>query len=100
MRLQAQGLRVTRAAGDAGQRLALLRPEDLRLAQDSPGADCALSGTVRDVINVGSHCMIHVDVTDRRWWRGTAAPRPGLRAGDAATLAFAATDLHLIGGQS
>ena len=37
LRLQAQGLRVTRAAGDApASGLALLRPEDLRLAQDGP----------------------------------------------------------------
>ncbi|WZB63671.1 TOBE domain-containing protein [Achromobacter xylosoxidans] len=69
--------------------------------QDGPGADCALSGTVRDVINVGSHCMIHVDVDGQTLVarHGGAAPA-GLRAGDAATLAFAATDLHLIGGQS
>ena len=102
LRLQAQGLRVTRTAGDApASGLALLRPEDLRLAQDGPGADCALSGTVRDVINVGSHCMIHVDVDGQTLVarHGGAAPA-GLRAGDAATLAFAATDLHLIGGQS
>ena len=83
LRLQAQGLRVTRAAGDApASGLALLRPEDLRLAQDGPGADCALSGTVRDVINVGSHCMIHVDVDGQTLVarHGGAAPAGCARA--------------------
>ena len=102
-RVAAAGAGPARDTRPATRRPAAWRccPEDLRLAQDGPGADCALSGTVRDVINVGSHCMIHVDVDGQTLVarHGGAAPA-GLRAGDAATLAFAATDLHLIGGQS
>ena len=82
MRLQAQGLRVTRAAGDApasGLRAASGRPAP---RAGRPGADCALSGTVRDVINVGSHCMIHVDVDGQTLVarHGGAAPAGCARA--------------------
>ena len=82
LRLQAQGLRVTRGRRRAGQRPGAAASEDLRLAQDGPGADCALSGTVRDVINVGSHCMIHVDVDGQTLVarHGGAAPAGCARA--------------------
>ena len=96
--LDAQGLHVTHALPPAASRgLAVLRPEDLKLCDP---ADAMLTGTVTDVINVGSHSMIHVDIGGQTLVarHGGIAPS-GLRAGGEVTLAFAPQHLHLIGGQ-
>jgi spermidine/putrescine transport system ATP-binding protein len=76
--------------------IAVLRPEDLRLGEDTAAAK--LTGTVTDVINVGSHCMIHVDIGGHIVVarHGGIAPS-GLGPGAAASLAFAPDCLHLIG---
>ncbi|MFY2821594.1 ABC transporter ATP-binding protein [Achromobacter xylosoxidans] len=95
--LDAQGLRVPLAQRPAaGRGLAVLRPEDLKLCQR---ADAMLTGTVSDVINVGSHSMIHVDIGGQTLVarHGGLAPG-GLHAGGEVTLAFAPEHLHLIGG--
>lgn len=97
--LDAQGLRVPFPGQAAPARgVAVLRPEDLRLADD-PAAH-GLNGTVTDVINVGSHCMIHVDIGGQILVarHGGIAPS-GLGPGAAARLAFAPEHLHLIGEQ-
>ncbi|AZS80938.1 ABC transporter ATP-binding protein [Achromobacter spanius] len=76
--------------------VAVLRPEDLRLAE---GQDAGmLTGTVADVINVGSHSMIHVDVDGQTVVsrHGGIAPS-GLRPGAPVSLTFAPEHLHLIG---
>ncbi|ADP18159.1 polyamine ABC transporter, ATP-binding family protein 2 [Achromobacter xylosoxidans A8] len=99
LQMDAQGLRVRLPGKTAPARgVAVLRPEDLRLADAS--AATALSGTVTDVINVGSHCMIHVDIGGQVLVarHGGIAPS-GLGPGAAARLAFAAEHLHLIGEQ-
>ena len=99
LQLDAQGLRVPFAGKAAPARgVAVLRPEDLRLADD-PAAH-GLNGTVTDVINVGSHCMIHVDIGGQVVVarHGGIAPS-GLGPGAAARLAFAPEHLHLIGEQ-
>ena len=96
--LDAQGLRVPLAQRPATARgLAVLRPEDLKLCQR---ADAMLTGTVSDVINVGSHSMIHVDIGGQTLVarHGGLAPG-GLHAGGEVALAFAPEHLHLIGGQ-
>ncbi|MGS1009959.1 ABC transporter ATP-binding protein [Achromobacter anxifer] len=97
--LDAQGLRVPFPGQAAPARgVAVLRPEDLRLADES--AAHGLNGTVTDVINVGSHCMIHVDIGGQVLVarHGGIAPS-GLGPGSAARLAFAPEHLHLIGEQ-
>ncbi|CAB3926153.1 ABC transporter ATP-binding protein [Achromobacter anxifer] len=97
--LDAQGLRVPHADRTAPARgVAVLRPEDLRLADES--AAHGLSGKVTDVINVGSHCMIHVDIGGQVLVarHGGIAPS-GLGPGATAHLAFAPEHLHLIGEQ-
>ncbi|OAD12204.1 ABC transporter ATP-binding protein [Achromobacter insolitus] len=99
LQLDAQGLRVPlpdKAIPARGT--AVLRPEDLRLADES--AAHALTGTVTDVINVGSHCMIHVDIGGQVLVarHGGIAPS-GLGAGATVHLAFAPEHLHLIGEQ-
>ena len=83
--------------GEPGRGLAVLRPEDLKLCER---ADAMLTGTVSDVINVGSHSMIHVDIGGQTLVarHGGLAPS-GLRAGGEVALAFAPDHLHLIGGQ-
>ncbi len=99
LQMDAQGLRVRLPGKTAPARgVAVLRPEDLRLADAS--AATALSGTVTDVINVGSHCMIHVDIGGQVLVarHGGIAPS-GLGPGAAARLAFAPEHLHLIGEQ-
>ena len=99
LRLDVQGLRVPLAAAPALARgVAVLRPEDLRLSDGS--ADCQLTGTVTDVINVGSHSMIHVDIGGQTVVarHGGIAPS-GLRTGANVSLAFAPEHLHLIGEQ-
>ncbi|WP_049057088.1 ABC transporter ATP-binding protein, partial [Achromobacter xylosoxidans] len=96
--LDAQGLRVPLAQRPAaGRGLAVLRPEDLKLCERT---DAMLTGTVSDVINVGSHSMIHVDIGGQTLVarHGGLAPG-GLHAGGEVTLAFAPEHLHLIGGQ-
>ena len=96
--LDAQGLRVPLAQRPAaGRGLAVLRPEDLKLCER---ADAMLTGTVSDVINVGSHSMIHVDIGGQTLVarHGGLAPG-GLHAGGEVALAFAPDHLHLIGGQ-
>ncbi|BEG75439.1 ABC transporter ATP-binding protein [Achromobacter xylosoxidans] len=96
--LDAQRLRVPLAQRPAtGRGLAVLRPEDLKLCQR---ADAMLTGTVSDVINVGSHSMIHVDIGGQTLVarHGGLAPG-GLRTGGEVALAFAPDHLHLIGGQ-
>ncbi|MGE6920203.1 ABC transporter ATP-binding protein [Achromobacter kerstersii] len=99
LRLDVQGLRVPLAAAPALARgVAVLRPEDLRLSDGS--ADCQLTGTVTDIINVGSHSMIHVDIGGQTVVarHGGIAPS-GLRTGANVSLAFAPEHLHLIGEQ-
>ncbi|MGY6271975.1 ABC transporter ATP-binding protein, partial [Achromobacter denitrificans] len=94
--LDAQGLRVPRRGGPAPERgFAVLRPEDLRLSGD---AAAQLTGRVTDVINVGSHSMIHVDIGGQTVVarHGGIAPS-GLVPGSTAGLAFDADRLHLIG---
>jgi spermidine/putrescine transport system ATP-binding protein len=78
--------------------VAVLRPEDLRLSDGQAG--CVLTGTVTDVINVGSHSMIHVDIGGQTVVarHGGIAPS-GLRTGATVSLAFAPEHLHLIGEQ-
>lgn len=120
LRLDAQGLRVPLAARPALARgVAVLRPEDLRLAdafnaaQGTDAAEAAeaakaakgsqspmLTGTVADVINVGSHSMIHVDIGGQTVVarHGGIAPS-GLQPGVTIGLTFAPEHLHLIGEQ-
>ncbi|KNE26162.1 ABC transporter ATP-binding protein [Achromobacter spanius] len=76
--------------------VAVLRPEDLRLAEGQAAG--MLTGTVADVINVGSHSMIHVDVDGQTVVsrHGGIAPS-GLRPGAPVSLTFAPEHLHLIG---
>lgn len=100
LRLDAQGLQVPLATRPALPRgVAVLRPEDLRLADGA--ASGMLSGTVADVINVGSHCMIHVDIGGQTLVarHGGIAPS-GLRPGATVGLTFAPEHLHLIGEPS
>ncbi|QKQ46058.1 MULTISPECIES: ABC transporter ATP-binding protein [Achromobacter] len=95
--LDAQGLRVPlRGRGAPERGIAVLRPEDLRLGGDATAA--RLTGTVTDVINVGSHSMIHVDIGGQTVVarHGGIAPA-GLGPGSVAELAFAPESLHLIG---
>ncbi|MGE8635808.1 MAG: ABC transporter ATP-binding protein [Achromobacter piechaudii] len=99
LRLDAQGMLVPLAGQAVPARgVAVLRPEDLRLADGQ--ADCALTGVVADVINVGSHSMIHVNVGGQTVVarHGGIAPS-GLRPGVTVSLAFAPEHLHLIGEQ-
>lgn len=99
LRLDAQGLRVPFAGSAAPTRgVAVLRPEDLRLADRA--ADIGLSGAVTDVINVGSHSMIHVDIGAQVLVarHGGIAPS-GLQPGASVRLTFAPEHLHLIGEQ-
>ena len=99
LRLDVQGLRVPLAAAPALARgVAVLRPEDLRLSDGHAG--CQLTGTVTDIINVGSHSMIHVDIGGQTVVarHGGIAPS-GLRTGANVSLAFAPEHLHLIGEQ-
>lgn len=99
LRLDAQGLRVPLPGKAAPARgLAVLRPEDLRLADET--APLALTGTVTDVINVGSHCMIHVDIGGQVLVARHGGITPsGLGPGATVRLAFAPEHLHLIGEQ-
>ncbi|KGD95179.1 polyamine ABC transporter ATPase [Achromobacter sp. RTa] len=95
--LEAQSLRVPLRGKTAPARgVAVLRPEDLRLS--GGGAGPSLTGTVTDVINVGSHSMIHVDIGGQTVVarHGGIAPS-SLGPGVAATLAFEPENLHLIG---
>ncbi|MGE8689755.1 MAG: ABC transporter ATP-binding protein [Achromobacter sp.] len=95
--LEAQGLRVPLRGNAASARgVAVLRPEDLRVGGDAAGA--SLTGTVTDVINVGSHSMIHVDIGGQTLVarHGGIAPS-GLGPGAVAALAFEPESLHLIG---
>lgn len=105
LQLNLQNLRVPLAGNSAvnstakplhPRGVAVLRPEDLRLAE---GQDAGmLTGTVADVINVGSHSMIHVDVDGQTVVsrHGGIAPS-GLRPGAPVSLTFAPEHLHLIG---
>ncbi len=78
--------------------VAVLRPEDLRLADGQ--ATGMLTGTVADVINVGSHSMIHVDIDGQTVVsrHGGIAPS-SVRPGAPVSLTFAPEHLHLIGEQ-
>ncbi|WP_454675016.1 ABC transporter ATP-binding protein [Achromobacter pestifer] len=99
LQLDAQGLRVPLAGKPAPARgVAVLRPEDLRLGSEASAS--TLSGAVTDVINVGSHSMIHVDIGGQTVVarHGGIAP-DGLRPGTTVHLAFAPEHLHLIGDQ-
>ncbi|QVQ26873.1 ABC transporter ATP-binding protein [Achromobacter deleyi] len=100
LHLDAQGLRVPFQGRSAPARgMAVLRPEDLRLADGA--ASIALTGAVTDVINVGSHSMIHVDIGGQILVarHGGIAPS-GLFPGATVRLTFAPEHLHLIGEQS
>jgi spermidine/putrescine transport system ATP-binding protein len=95
--LDAQGLRVPlRGKAASARGVAVLRPEDLRLSDDPAAA--RLTGIVTDVINVGSHSMIHVDIGGQTVVarHGGIAPS-GLVPGATAGLVFAPESLHLIG---
>ncbi len=95
--LDAQGLRVPlRGKAAPARGVAVLRPEDLRLSDDPAAA--RLTGIVTDVINVGSHSMIHVDIGGQTVVarHGGIAPS-GLVPGATAGLVFAPESLHLIG---
>ncbi|WP_332613308.1 ABC transporter ATP-binding protein [Achromobacter sp. ESBL13] len=99
LRLDAQGVLVPLAAHAASARgVAVLRPEDLRLGDGQDA--CTLTGPVADVINVGSHSMIHVNVGGQTIVarHGGIAPS-GLRPGVTVSLSFAPEQLHLIGEQ-
>ncbi|MGH8815688.1 MAG: ABC transporter ATP-binding protein, partial [Achromobacter pestifer] len=99
LQLDAQGLRVPLAGKPAPARgVAVLRPEDLRFGSEASAS--TLSGAVTDVINVGSHSMIHVDIGGQTVVarHGGIAP-DGLRPGTTVHLAFAPEHLHLIGDQ-
>lgn len=99
LQLAAQGLRVPLAGKPAPARgVAVLRPEDLRLANEASAG--TLTGAVTDVINVGSHSMIHVDIGGQTVVarHGGIAPA-SLAPGTTVHLAFAPEHLHLIGEQ-
>nr|WP_315528790.1 ABC transporter ATP-binding protein [uncultured Achromobacter sp.] len=99
LQLDAQGLRVPLGGKPAPARgVAVLRPEDLRLSAEASGH--TLTGAVTDVINVGSHSMIHVDIGGQSVVarHGGIAPAE-LRPGKTVHLAFAPEHLHLIGEQ-
>ncbi|MEN4920196.1 ABC transporter ATP-binding protein [Achromobacter spanius] len=98
LHLDAQGLRIPLHARAAPVRgVAVLRPEDLRLVDD---IDTALTGAVTDVINVGSHSLIHVDIGGQILVarHGGIAPS-GLVPGATVRVAFLPERLHLIGEQ-
>ncbi|WMD20729.1 ABC transporter ATP-binding protein [Achromobacter seleniivolatilans] len=100
LQLDAQGLRLPLQGKTppSARGVAVLRPEDLSLSGDV--AAPALSGTVTDVINVGSHSMIHADIGGQILVarHGGIAPS-GLVPGAQIRLAFAPEHLHLIGEQ-
>ncbi|WP_315138269.1 ABC transporter ATP-binding protein [Achromobacter marplatensis] len=99
LQLEAQGLRVPLGGKPAPARgVAVLRPEDLRLSAEASAH--TLTGAVTDVINVGSHSMIHVDIGGQSVVarHGGIAPAE-LRPGTTVHLAFAPDHLHLIGEQ-
>ena len=99
LQLEAQGLRVPLGGKPAPARgVAVLRPEDLRLSAEASAH--TLTGAVTDVINVGSHSMIHVDIGGQSVVarHGGIAPAE-LRPGTTVHLAFAPEHLHLIGEQ-
>lgn len=99
LQLEAQGLHVPLGGKPAPARgVAVLRPEDLRLSAEASAH--TLTGAVTDVINVGSHSMIHVDIGGQSVVarHGGIAPAE-LRPGTTVHLAFAPEHLHLIGEQ-
>ncbi|NMK47449.1 ABC transporter ATP-binding protein [Achromobacter sp. Bel] len=98
LQLDAQGLRVPFGRPAPARGVAVLRPEDLRIHDAASAA--TLTGAVTDIINVGSHSMIHVDVGGQTIVarHGGIAPA-GLRPGATVHLAFAPEHLHLIGEQ-
>ncbi|TRM51536.1 ABC transporter ATP-binding protein [Achromobacter sp. LC458] len=99
LRLDTQGVLVPLAGHAAPARgVAVLRPEDLRLADGQDA--CRLTGVVADVINVGSHSMIHVDVGGQTVVARHSGIAPsGLLPGATVSLSFAPEQLHLIGEQ-
>ncbi len=98
LQLDTQGLRVPFGKPAPARGVAVLRPEDLRLRGEA--ATDTWTGAVTDVINVGSHSMIHVDLGGQIIVarHGGIAPT-GLRPGATVHLAFEPEHLHLIGEQ-
>ena len=97
--LPAQGLRLAWQAPAPAQGVAVLRPEDLRLQAAGDGSTHArLTATVADVIQVGSHCMVHLDMGGQVLVarQGGIAPDT-LRPGATVQVAFPPERLHLIG---
>ncbi|MNF64846.1 Spermidine/putrescine import ATP-binding protein PotA [compost metagenome] len=82
------------------QGVAVLRPEHLQVldAASAESASCNLSGTVTDVVTVGSHTLIHTLVNGQSIVARTMGfPRADLAVGGAVRLAFDPAHLHLVG---
>ncbi|MNQ87561.1 TOBE domain protein [compost metagenome] len=80
--------------------MAVLRPEHLQVldAASAESASCNLSGTVTDVVTVGSHTLIHTLVNGQSIVARTMGfPRADLAVGGAVRLAFDPAHLHLVG---
>jgi spermidine/putrescine transport system ATP-binding protein len=102
IRLAAQVLATPVMHSNAPKRgVAVLRPEHLQVI-DSAAAQsnslCSLSGIVTDIVSVGSHSIIHADVSGHGIVARTMGlPSAAMRLGDAVQLGFDPSDLHLIG---
>jgi spermidine/putrescine transport system ATP-binding protein len=100
------GLVSRRAPPDAPtQGIAVLRPERLQVLNETGGRDatstaipCRVSGVLADIVNVGSHALLHADVGGQRLIARTmGAVAPSLYPGRPVKLGFDPADLHLIG---
>jgi len=81
--------------------VAVLRPEHLQVV-DSTAAQsnslCQLSGVLTDIVSVGSHSIIHADVSGHDIIaRAMGLPSAAMRLGNVVQLGFDPSDLHLIG---
>lgn len=111
IRLATQQLEVAQLRAHASKGVAVLRPEHLLVLED-PLLDkhqvntqrlqhCILKGKVTEVVSVGSHTFIHVDVDGNILVaRATGLPGDSMRAGRLVQLGFLAANLHQIGEQT
>lgn len=84
--------------------VAVLRPEQIQVLDASTaasGALCRLSGVLKDVVSVGSHTSIHVDLGGHQISARTIGlPKPGMTPGSTVLLGFDPAHLHFIGDRA
>lgn len=104
VRLATQQLEIPHLRARADQGVAVLRPEHLLLMAEGGAGEapsvaaagrCVLGGTVKDVVSVGSHTFVHVDVDGRVLVaRASGLPDESMQPGRRARLEFLAANLH------